>query len=133
MRPSEYPTRTSVFYALPAMAAAVPTIPAYVLLPSYYGDDLGLGLAVTGIVLLLVRVIDMLTDPVVGWLSDKSGNRKLWTGLGAVIAGIGLWYLFSPPEQPVRFIFLSGPVCCFSAGRCFRCLTLPGALIFRRL
>jgi len=106
MRPSEYPTRTSVFYALPAMAAAVPTIPAYVLLPSYYGDDLGLGLAVTGVVLLLVRVIDMLTDPVVGWLSDKTGNRKQWTGLGAVIAGIGLWYLFSPPEQPSALYLL---------------------------
>ncbi|MBC05188.1 MFS transporter [Thalassospira sp.] len=100
MRPTEYPTQTSIFYALPAMAAAVPTIPAYVLLPSYYGDDLGLGLAITGAVLLLVRMIDMLTDPVVGWLSDKTGNRKIWTGVGAVIAGIGLWYLFSPPEKP---------------------------------
>ncbi|MBP3128192.1 MFS transporter [Thalassospira sp. ER-Se-21-Dark] len=100
MRQAEYPTRISVLYALPAMAAAVPTIPAYVLLPSYYGDDLGLGLAITGVVLLLVRMIDMLTDPVVGWLSDKTGNRKIWTGAGAVIAGIGLWYLFSPPSQP---------------------------------
>lgn len=100
MRPTEYPARISVFYALPAMAASVPTIPAYVLLPSYYGDDLGLGLAVTGMVLLLVRMIDMLTDPFVGWLSDKTGNRKIWTGVGAIIAGIGLWYLFSPPEKP---------------------------------
>jgi len=100
MPQAEYPTQTSVFYALPAMAAAVPTIPAYVLLPSYYGDDLGLGLTVTGVVLLLVRVIDMLTDPVVGWLSDKTRNRKIWTGVGAVIAGVGLWSLFTPPSQP---------------------------------
>jgi Na+/melibiose symporter-like transporter len=82
------------------MAAAVPTIPAYVLLPSYYGDDLGLGLAVTGAVLLLVRMIDMLTDPVVGWLSDRSGQRKIWVGVGAIIAGVGLWYLFTPPSDP---------------------------------
>ena len=100
MRPSEFAPQTSIFYALPAMAAAVPTIPAYVLLPSYYGDDLGLGLTVTGAVLLLVRMIDMLTDPIVGWLSDRSGMRKIWVGFGAVIAGFGLWHLFTPPPQP---------------------------------
>ena len=100
MRPPNYPPNTTVFYALPAMAAAVPTIPAYVLLPSYYGDDLGLGLALTGIVLLLVRMIDMLTDPLIGWLSDKSGMRKIWIGFGAVVAGVGLWYLFTPSNQP---------------------------------
>lgn len=82
------------------MAAAVPTIPAYVLLPSYYGDDLGLGLAITGAILLLVRMIDMATDPLIGWLSDRSGNRKIWVGIGAIIAGVGLWNLFTPPDQP---------------------------------
>ncbi|MEQ9565829.1 MAG: MFS transporter, partial [Pseudomonadales bacterium] len=100
MQAPNYPPNTTVFYALPAMAAAVPTIPAYVLLPSYYGDDLGLGLALTGVVLLLVRMIDMLTDPLIGWLSDKSGMRKIWIGFGAVIAGVGLWYLFTPSDQP---------------------------------
>ncbi|MDG4720653.1 MULTISPECIES: MFS transporter [Thalassospira] len=92
--------QTAIFYALPAMAAAVPTIPAYVLLPSFYGDDLGLGLAVTGIVLLLVRLVDMATDPLVGWISDRSGRRKIWVGLGAVVAGVGLWQLFTPPDGP---------------------------------
>ncbi|WP_417805542.1 MFS transporter [Thalassospira lucentensis] len=91
---------SSVFYALPAMAAAVPTIPAYVLLPSYYGDDLGLGLTITGAVLLLVRIIDMMTDPLAGWLSDRSGQRKIWVGIGAVVAGVGLWFLFTPPPSP---------------------------------
>ncbi|PKR57980.1 MFS transporter [Thalassospira lohafexi] len=98
---------SSVLYALPAMAAAVPTIPAYVLLPSYYGDDLGLGLGITGAVLLLVRIIDMMTDPLAGWLSDRSGQRKIWVGIGAVVAGIGLWFLFTPPPSPsAGYLFL---------------------------
>ncbi|MCC9624704.1 MFS transporter [Thalassospira sp. MA62] len=91
---------TALFYGLPAMAAAVPTIPAYVLLPSYYGDDLGLGLSATGAILLFVRLIDMMTDPLAGWLSDRTRSRKRWVGLGAVIAGIGLWFLFTPPNSP---------------------------------
>ena len=107
MRRPDYTRNTAVFYALPAMAAAVPTIPAYVLLPSYYGDDLGLGLGVTGGVLLLVRVIDMLTDPLIGWLSDRSSMRKIWVGFGAIIAGIGLWYLFTPSQAPsAAYLFI---------------------------
>ena len=100
MRRPDISRQTAIFYALPAMAAAVPTIPAYVLLPSFYGDDLGLGLAVTGIVLLLVRLVDMATDPLVGWISDRSGRRKIWVGIGAVVAGFGLWHLFTPPDGP---------------------------------
>ncbi|MCK2167113.1 MFS transporter [Thalassospira xiamenensis] len=103
--------KTAIYYALPAMAAAVPTIPAYVLLPSYYGDDLGLGLALTGAILLAVRIIDMLTDPLAGWLSDYTGRRKIWVGFGAVIAGIGIWLLFVPPDQPGGWhLFMSASI-----------------------
>ncbi|WP_412558959.1 MFS transporter [Thalassospira sp. MIT1370] len=106
MPASDISRNTALLYALPAMAAAVPTIPAYVLLPSYYGDDLGVGLAATGAILLLVRVIDMATDPLIGWLSDRSGSRKSWVAIGAVIAGIGLWNLFTPPDNPdVAYLF----------------------------
>ena len=90
-------------YALPALAAAIPTIPAYVLLPSLYGDTLGLGLTLTGLVFFAIRLIDMITDPLVGYLSDRSQSRKPWVGAGAVIAGIGIWFVFNPPLHPSAF------------------------------
>lgn len=89
-----------IFYAFPAMAAAIPTIPAYILLPGFYADTLGVGLMVTGMVLFAVRLIDMVTDPLVGWLSDISQRRKIWVAIGAMIAGVGMWKLFSPPDHP---------------------------------
>ncbi|OSQ39346.1 MFS transporter [Thalassospira mesophila] len=94
---------SAFIYALPALAAAIPTIPAYVLLPSLYGDTLGLGLTLTGLVFFAVRVIDMITDPLVGYLSDRSQSRKPWVAGGAVIAGIGIWFLFNPPLLPSAF------------------------------
>lgn len=92
-----------LIYALPALAAAIPTIPAYVLLPSLYGDTLGLGLTLTGLVFFAIRLIDMVTDPLVGYLSDRSQSRKPWVAGGAVVAGIGIWFLFNPPPHPTAF------------------------------
>ncbi|RCK43299.1 MFS transporter [Thalassospira profundimaris] len=94
---------TQLCYATPALAAAIPTIPAYILLPSLYGDTLGLGLTLTGMLFFVIRLIDMFTDPLVGYLSDHTKTRKPWVIAGAVLAGIGIWFLFNPPAAPSGF------------------------------
>ncbi len=94
---------TAICYATPALAAAIPTIPAYILLPSLYGDTLGLGLTLTGVLFFLIRLIDMFTDPLVGYWSDHTKTRKPWVVAGAVLAGIGIWFLFNPPAAPSGF------------------------------
>ncbi|OKH88596.1 MFS transporter [Thalassospira sp. TSL5-1] len=102
--PNTNPNRlTALCYATPALAAAIPTIPAYILLPSLYGDTLGLGLTLTGILFFVIRLIDMFTDPLVGYLSDHTQTRKPWVIAGAVLAGIGIWFLFNPPSAPSGF------------------------------
>lgn len=40
--------RLLALYSLPAFALAVPTIPVYVYLPTFYAESLGLGLSITG-------------------------------------------------------------------------------------
>jgi len=99
---SRLPLAVLVSYALPAFVVALPTIPIYIHLPSLYGIELGLGLAVTGTVLLLSRLFDTVTDPVIGALSDRftfAGNhRKPWIACGAVVAGLGLYKILNPPE-----------------------------------
>lgn len=88
-------------YALPAFVVALPTIPVYIYLPALYGVELGLGLAVTGLVLLVARVFDTITDPIVGVLSDRLTvrglRRKPWIALGGAVAGIGLFNILNPP------------------------------------
>ncbi|TVR96747.1 MAG: MFS transporter [Rhodospirillales bacterium] len=94
--------RLLFLYALPAFALAMPTIPVYVFLPTFYADTLGLGLTATGAALLLARLFDVITDPTVGYLSDRwrtpLGRRKPWIAVGSVIAAIALVRLFQPPE-----------------------------------
>ena len=89
------------WYALPAFAFAIPTIPVYVYLPTLYAQELGLGLTATGLVLLLARGLDVLTDPPIGILSDRLasrwGRRKPWIVVGAVLAAFGLLQLLQPP------------------------------------
>ncbi len=66
---------TLLFYGLPGLVTAIPTIPVFTLLPAFYAEQVGLGLAVTGLVLFAGRALDVLTDPLVGWLSDRNNGR----------------------------------------------------------
>jgi GPH family glycoside/pentoside/hexuronide:cation symporter len=96
MRPS-----VLVSYALPAFVVALPTIPVYIVLPSLYGVELGLGLATTGLVLLGARLFDTVSDPLVGALSDqfafRGNRRKPWIAVGAMVAGLGIYMVLNPP------------------------------------
>jgi Na+/melibiose symporter-like transporter len=92
-----------LLYALPAFALAIPTIPVYIYLPSFYAETMGLGLAVTGAALLVARLSDVVTDPLVGLASDRfslrGSRRKPWIAAGAVLAGISLVTLLDPPQN----------------------------------
>ena len=78
----------------------MPTIPAAVFLPSLYSTELGL--AAAGLALLIARSFDVVTDPIVGALSDRCrpawGRRKPWILAGAIVAGFSLIRLFQPPD-----------------------------------
>jgi len=107
------PRRVVVAYALPAFVVALPTIPVYIHLPTLYGVELGLGLAATGVVLLVARLFDAITDPLIGVVSDRFGfrgaHRKPWIAIGGVIAAIGLVKILTPPANvdPSYLLFWS--------------------------
>jgi len=92
---------TLLFYGLPGLVTAIPTIPVFTLLPAFYAEQVGLGLAVTGVVLFAGRALDVVTDPLVGWLSDRDSGRGLRTLIltGALIGAPALVLLLSPPSQ----------------------------------
>lgn len=94
-----------VSYAAPAAPLALSGLPIAVYLPVIYGDSdgFGLSLAVVGTLLALSRISDVVTDPLIGYLSDRWktrwGRRKPWVLIGTPIFALGMWYLFIPPFE----------------------------------
>jgi Na+/melibiose symporter-like transporter len=94
------PLGRALAYAAPGFALAIPLIPVFTFLPTLYARDMGLGLARTGTILFLARILDFIVDPLIGLGSDRMrtplGRRKPWISLGAVMAGVALVMLFAP-------------------------------------
>ena len=83
------PTWRRLAYAAPAFVLALPIIPVYLHLPRLYGVSLGLGLTVTGLVLLGARLFDTVSDPRVAERPAALARlrRKPWIAIGALVAG----------------------------------------------
>lgn len=69
-------------------------------LPFVYSRDLGLELTDIGLILMLARISDVVTDPLIGYFSDKTetrfGKRKPWLAAGSIVMMISAWQLFAP-------------------------------------
>lgn len=92
-----------IAYAGPALPLAALTLPVYIHLPTYYASSLGLGLGLVGTLLLVARLWDMVTDPLVGVLSDRLGGRfgrrKPLILAGLPVTVLAAWLLLNPGEQ----------------------------------
>jgi Na+/melibiose symporter-like transporter len=88
-------------YGLPAAPLAIVGLPLNVYLPAFWSGTMGLSLTLVGAVLLATRLSDVLVDPLVGYLSDRTrgrfGRRRPWIVAALPIGGPALWYLFVPP------------------------------------
>jgi GPH family glycoside/pentoside/hexuronide:cation symporter len=96
-----------VAYAAPAFALAVVGIPIYVYIPKFYTDVVGVPIAAIGYMLLAVRIFDAVTDPAIGYLSDRTrtrfGRRRPYIAVGAVTLGLAMFLLFDPPRASPTF------------------------------
>lgn len=87
--------------SLYAMMLAAAGIPLYIHLPRFAALNLGLDLAVIGTVLLLIRVVDLVQDPLFGWAIDRWPLRQ---SAFALVAAGGLAFGF-----PMLFSLHPGP------------------------
>lgn len=88
-------------YSLPAVPLSALALPMTVIVPSAYAGELGVPIAAVGFALMVVRLFDAVTDPLVGYLSDRVGGRyrrKFWFALGIPFILLGAWMTLVPPQ-----------------------------------
>ena len=105
--------KRNFYYGSAAFALGMPTLPLMVHVPVIYAENLGIGLVATGLALFLARLFDVISDPVIGMVCDKTltingksiGRRKPIIFVGAIVAGTGAILLMNPPSN-ANFMFL---------------------------
>lgn len=74
--------------------------PLGIWLPRAYATDIGIPLAAIGAVITAAAVFDAVTDPAMGYASDRYrtrwGRRKTWVFLGAPLLTWAVWMLLNP-------------------------------------
>ncbi len=92
--------KTLLAYGALGLPLAALNLPLYVYLPAFYAGDLGLGLAVVGYVLFVARLLDTVTDPLIGMLSDRYrtrfGRRRPWVVAACPLLILASFMLFVP-------------------------------------
>src|SRR5271154_4662165 len=73
-------------------------------LPGFYAQRFGLDLGLVGTVLMICRLLNAFSDPVIGLLSDRTntrfGQRKPWVIGGGLLLMAAIVAMYMPPASP---------------------------------
>ncbi|WP_419317105.1 MFS transporter [Caulobacter sp. ErkDOM-E] len=85
-------------FAAPCLPLAALGLPLVVYLPEFYVSELGLSLGVVGAAFLIVRLIDIVFDPFIGGIMDRTGTQwgrfRPWLVAGSPLVMLGAFGLF---------------------------------------
>lgn len=92
--------RVLLAYAAPAFAQAFIHGPTGSVLQGIYAKQFGLSLQSIALVLLLAGIADAVSNPIIGYGSDRFrarfGSRKPWLIGGSLLAAVACWFLYAP-------------------------------------
>lgn len=93
----------SMTYALPVFVSGFLLYPVQLLLAGMYAKYFGLTLTTIASVVLFARLFDAITDPLIGYFSDRyrtqKGTRKPWVVIGGLGVVVSSYFLFVPPDH----------------------------------
>ena len=110
MKDNKLTKRKLFFYGLSEMPISIAGLPLLTYLPNYYGSDVGISLAAIGMIWLAARIFDAFTDPLIGYLGDRTntrwGRRRVWMVASIPILIPAVYFLFFPNEETVTALYL---------------------------
>ncbi|MEM6678079.1 MAG: MFS transporter [Pseudomonadota bacterium] len=90
-------------YAAPALFLAALYLPLFTYVTPFYAAERGVSLGALGAAWIAIRLFDAVSDPAIGWLSDRTpgrfGRRRVWLAASVPVIGLGVWQAFVPPED----------------------------------
>jgi Na+/melibiose symporter-like transporter len=91
-----------MLFAAPGFVGAMMHGPGGGILAGVYAKYFGVSLAALGTAMLVGRLFDAFTDPMIGYLSDRTkspiGKRKPWIIAGYALSLIAFYYLYIPGD-----------------------------------
>lgn len=97
------PLGVKLAYGAPNFAGAGMAIPVAIHMSIFYSDTVLVPLGYIAMAVAFARAFDAITDPFMGWISDRTktrwGRRRPWMLLGAPLCSLAFVALFSPPES----------------------------------
>ena len=89
-------------YVAPQLGLSLLFAPVITVLGGIYGKYYGVSLTTIATVMLVARIFDAVTDPLIGYYSDRlrarTGTRKPLILLGGLLVIPCSYFLFVPPE-----------------------------------
>ena len=93
-------------WGLADMGIVVFVIVKQLLILAFMNSFLGIPIALAGAVTTAVLIFDIISDPIIGYFSDKTvsrfGRRAPWMLVGAVVLALAMIGLFAVPENFTR-------------------------------
>ena len=94
---------TTVAYGLPGIGAGYMYLLMSLYVMKFSTDVLLIAPAVMGVIFSISRIWDAISDPIAGYLSDRTtfkfGRRRSWMLLSFIPISFGFLAVFSPPES----------------------------------
>jgi Na+/melibiose symporter-like transporter len=107
-------------YGSLAFPLAAAFIALQLFVPTFYAESTGLSLTAIGVVMLIAKLCDTVTDPIVGYLSDLTPTawrrRKLYVVIATPLIVLSAYYLFNPPSEVTTTYLLLWTVAIYVAG-----------------
>lgn len=107
MSPPNLSTTRIWIYGSLGLPLALLGYPLGIWLPRAYTTDVGVDTVWVGLIITAAAIFDAITDPAVGFLSDRLrtrwGRRKVWIGIGIPLLALALFYLLNPDAASTVF------------------------------
>ena len=97
-----------LYYAMPTMAIYFLFGPVFIL-QGIYSKYFGMALTTIATVLFFANLLDAVTDPMVGYISDsyhrRTGKRKPFIVIGSLLFLLSSYFLYMPPNDVTAVYF----------------------------